>query len=67
MAIDAFEMAVWNRTRHGQMLDGLMHPRRPVEFGQYLSIRCSERLDENDIVASVGFRGNSYDNAPASA
>ena len=32
---------------------------------QYLSIRYSERLDENDIVASVGSKGDSYDNAMA--
>ena len=25
LAIDALEMAVWNRTRHGQVLDGLIH------------------------------------------
>ena len=36
---------------------------RPVEFAQYLSISYSERLAENDIVASVGSRGDSYDNA----
>jgi transposase InsO family protein len=30
---------------------------------QYLSIRYSERLAVNDIVASVGSRGDSYDNA----
>ncbi len=34
---------------------------------QYLSIRYSERLAENDIVASVGSRGDSYDNAMAEA
>ncbi len=31
--------------------------------GQYLSIRYSERLATNDIVASVGSKGDSYDNA----
>ena len=36
---------------------------RPVESGQYLSISYSERLAENDIVASVGSKGDSYDNA----
>jgi putative transposase len=41
----------------------VLHP--PVEPAQYLSIRYSERLDENDIVASVGSRGDSYDNAMA--
>jgi putative transposase len=39
--------------------------RRPLEPGQYLSIRYSERLAANDIVASLGSRGDSYDNAMA--
>ena len=63
LAIDALEMAVWNRTRAGQDLDGLVHH---CDRGvQYLSIRYTERLDENDIVASVGSKGDSYDNAMA--
>jgi putative transposase len=37
----------------------------PVESTQYLSIRYSERLADNDIVASVGSKGDSYDNAMA--
>jgi len=65
LAIDALEMAVWNRTRVGQVLDGLVH--HSDRGVQYLSIRYSERLDENDIVASVGSRGDSYDNAMAEA
>ncbi len=65
LAIDALEMAVWNRTRTGQVLDGLIH--HSDRGVQYLSIRYSERLDENDIVASVGSRGDSYDNAMAEA
>ena len=36
---------------------------RLVESGQYLSIAYSERLDDNEIVASVGSKGDSYDNA----
>ena len=40
---------------------------RSIESGQYLSIRYSERLAETDIVASVGSRGDSYDNAMAEA
>ena len=36
---------------------------RLLESGQYLSIAYSERLAENDIVASVGLKGDSYDNA----
>ena len=33
----------------------------PVEPGQYLSIRYTERLDEAGAVASVGSKGDSYD------
>ncbi len=65
LAIDALEMAVWNRTRAGQVLDGLVH--HSDRGVQYLAIRYSERLAENDIVASVGSRGDSYDNAIAEA
>ena len=65
LAIDALEMAVWNRTRTGQVLDGLVH--HSDRGVQYLSVRYSERLAENDIVASVGSRGDSYDNAMAEA
>jgi putative transposase len=32
---------------------------------QYLSVRYSERLAENQIIASVGSKGDSYDNALA--
>ena len=65
LAIDALEMAIWNRTREGHDLDGLVHH---TDRGvQYLSIRYSERLAENDIVASVGSAGDSYDNAMAEA
>jgi len=37
--------------------------RRSVELAQYLSVRYSERLAANDIVASVGSKGDSYDNS----
>jgi putative transposase len=61
LAIDALEMAVWNRQRAGQDLAGLKHH---SDMGvQYLSISYSERLADNDIVASVGSKGDSYDNA----
>jgi len=63
LAIDALEMAVWNRTRGGQALDGLVH--HSDRGVQYLCVRYSERLADNDIVASVGSRGDSYDNAMA--
>jgi putative transposase len=65
LAIDALEMAIWNRTREGQLLDGLIH--HSDRGVQYLSIRYSERLADNDIVASVGSRGDSFDNAMAEA
>jgi len=40
---------------------------RPVEPGQYRAIRYTERLGEADAVASVGSKGDSYDNAMAEA
>jgi transposase InsO family protein len=39
--------------------------RRPVELGQYLSIRYTERLAQAGIEPSVGSTGDSYDNALA--
>ena len=38
---------------------------RSIEPGQYLAVRYSQRLDDNRIVASVGSRGDSFDNAMA--
>lgn len=60
LAIDALEMAVFNRGRTDR-LDGLVH--HSDRGVQYLSVRYSQRLEENDIVASVGSKGDSYDNA----
>src|SRR5262249_44190712 len=65
LAIDALEMAIGNRSRAGQALDGLVH--HSDRGVQYLSIRYSERLAENNMVASVGSRGDSSDNAMAEA
>lgn len=62
LAIDALEMAVWSRGRT-DVLDQLVH--HSDRGVQYLSIRYAERLDANDIVASVGSKGDSYDNALA--
>jgi putative transposase len=61
LAIDALEMAVHNRGAGG--LDRLVHhsDRGP----QYLSVRYSQRLADNDIIASVGSKGDSYDNSLA--
>lgn len=38
---------------------------RSIELSQYLSIRYTERLEEEHAVASVGSKGDSYDNALA--
>ena len=59
LAIDALEMAMFNRTRQGADLTDLVH--HSDRGSQYLSIRYSQRLADNDIVASVGSKGDSYD------
>jgi putative transposase len=61
LALDALEMAIW--TRQGEALDGLVH--HSDRGVQYLAIRYTERLAEEGAVASVGSRGDSYDNALA--
>ena len=63
LAIDALEMAMWNRRRAGRNLGGLIH--HSDRGVQYLSIRYADRLADNEIVASVGSKGDSYDNAMA--
>jgi putative transposase len=63
LALDALEMAVWNRQRHGIDVSGLVH--HSDRGVQYLSIRYADRLAANEIVASVGSKGDSYDNALA--
>ena len=63
LAIDALEMAIWNRERAGHGLGGLVH--HSDRGAQYLSIRYTERLAASDIVSSVGSKGDSYDNALA--
>ena len=61
LALDALEMALWTRRlRRGN--DLVHHSDRG---SQYLAIRYTERLAEVGIVASVGSRGDSYDNAVA--
>jgi putative transposase len=61
LAIDALEMAIYSRN-HRDLSSLIHHSDRGV---QYLSIRYSERLGEAEIVASVGSKGDSYDNALA--
>jgi len=63
LALNALEQAIWERTRTGHRLDGLIH--HSDRGVQYLSIRYTERLAENAVVGSVGSRGDSYDNALA--
>ncbi len=63
LAIDALEMAIFNRERTEASLGGLIH--HSDRGVQYLSIRYSDRLAANQIVASVGSKGDSYDNALA--
>lgn len=62
LALDALEMAVW--ARQGG-LDGLVH--HSDRGVQYLAVRYTERLAAEGAVASVGSRGDSYDNALAEA
>ncbi len=63
LAIDALEMAIFNRQRAGADLSDLVH--HSDRGVQYLSVRYSERLADNEIVASVGSKGDSFDNAMA--
>ena len=61
LALDALDMALWNR--RGHELTGLVH--HSDRGVQYVAIRYTERLAEAGAVASVGSRGDSYDNALA--
>jgi len=61
LALDALEMAIWARDRPS--LEGLVH--HSDRGVQYLSIRYTERLAAEGAVASVGSKGDSYDNALA--
>lgn len=61
LALDALEMALWQR-RH-QPIEGVIH--HSDRGSQYLSIRYTERLAEAGGVRSVGSKGDAYDNAVA--
>ena len=65
LALDALEMALWQRERAGVDLSGLIH--HSDRGAQYRAIRYTERLAQAEAVASVGSRGDSYDNALAEA
>ncbi len=62
LVLDALEMAMWQRG-YGSSLEGLVH--HSDQGVQYLSIRYTGRLDEAGAAASVGSRGDAYDNALA--
>ncbi len=63
LALDALEMAIW--ARQDTRLDDLVH--HSDRGVQYLSVRYTQRLADEGAVASVGSRGDSYDNALAEA
>ena len=65
LALDALKMAVWRRQNQGTDLDGLVH--HSDRGVQYRAIRYSQRLAEAGAVASVGSKGDSFDNAMAEA
>ena len=61
LVLDALEQALWSRKR--RETEGLIH--HSDRGSQYLSIRYSDRLEEANILPSVGSVGDSYDNAMA--
>ena len=63
LALHALEQAIWDRTRDGENLHGLVH--HSDRGVQSLAIRYTDRLAVNGVVNSVGSRGDSYDNALA--
>jgi putative transposase len=65
LALDALEMGIWRRRHTGADLAGLVH--HSDRGVQYRAVRYTERLDEAAAVASVGSKGDSYDNALAEA
>jgi putative transposase len=65
LALDALKMAIWRRENHGADLGGLVH--HSDRGVQYRAVRYSQRLAEAGAVASVGSKGDSFDNAMAEA
>jgi putative transposase len=65
LALDALQMAIWRRDGQGADLRGLIH--HSDRGVQYRAIRYTGRLAEAGVVASVGSKGDSYDNAMAEA
>jgi putative transposase len=65
LALDALKMAVWRRQNQDADLRGLVH--HSDRGVQYRAIRYSQRLADAGAVASVGSKGDSFDNAMAEA
>ena len=65
LALDALKMGIWRRQNHGADLGGLVH--HSDRGVQYRAIRYTQRLAEAGAVASVGSKGDSFDNAMAEA
>ncbi len=63
LALDALDMGLWARQRAGRDVTGLIH--HSDKGVQYRAIRYTERLAEAEAVASVGSKGDNYDNAMA--
>jgi putative transposase len=65
LALDALEMAIWRRRHADGDLSGLVH--HSDRGVQYRAIRYTDRIEQAHAVASVGSKGDSYDNALAEA
>ena len=65
LALDALNMGLWTRARESHDTSALVH--HSDRGVQYLAVRYTERLAEAGVVASVGSKGDSYDNALAEA
>jgi putative transposase len=65
LALDALKMAIWRREGQDADLRKLVH--HSDRGVQYRAIRYTQRLAEAGAVASVGSKGDSFDNAMAEA
>ena len=65
LALDALNMGIWQRHRDSADLAGLVH--HSDRGVQYRSTRYGQALADCQAVASVGSKGDSYDNALAEA
>jgi putative transposase len=63
LPLAALEMALWNRARAGQSVDGVVH--HSDAGSEYTAIRYQNTLRDFEALASIGTVGDSYDNAMA--